>query len=326
MASEFNALNAASKITGCVPIEHKPSCWGFVGKVPRELSYVMRDGSPISDEMAKNIASFGPGLFTKEIRTVSFATEAEALAAIADYELASVAKSTGLITERDGVHECTLCGATGAPFEAALAHLKASHPKAGDVARVLEFIGEGEAQFYGTGGNCTAIRIVTGSIETLITSIANECQAPESLDEMCNAIEYEDDEDGDNGRNQKHEERDSALGDILLEMYGPSEGEPLPLPLEALTKWRASRGETFAPGLVSIVASASLYTDEDKDTEDGAWNLSRDHLARPDLANPEYIALQFEDADPSLWRTHDGTIYLPIDPEHPSETITVPRR
>ena len=56
--------------------------WSFGGSVPKDLAYADRaTGAPISDEDAAQIAQHGPGLFRARIRSLSWPTEADALAA-----------------------------------------------------------------------------------------------------------------------------------------------------------------------------------------------------------------------------------------------------
>ena len=54
--------------------------WSFVGSVPVELSYFMRDGSELGAEMIKKIQRHGPGLF-KGVGTRVFKTSKEAIKA-----------------------------------------------------------------------------------------------------------------------------------------------------------------------------------------------------------------------------------------------------
>ena len=55
--------------------------WGFVGNVPVSLGFAMKDGSPLSDEMAKNIAHVGPGIYSKKIKTLSWKSAQDAIKA-----------------------------------------------------------------------------------------------------------------------------------------------------------------------------------------------------------------------------------------------------
>ena len=56
--------------------------WSFGGSVPKDLAYADREtGAPISDEDAAQIAQHGPGLFRARIRSLTWPTEADALAA-----------------------------------------------------------------------------------------------------------------------------------------------------------------------------------------------------------------------------------------------------
>lgn len=52
----------------------------LVGTVPISCSYTRKDGSPISDKQAEGIRHAGPG-FVSDLKHVTYATEAEALAA-----------------------------------------------------------------------------------------------------------------------------------------------------------------------------------------------------------------------------------------------------
>lgn len=73
---------AVANINGCTVIRYSTGRFGFVGKVPAALCYAMIDGSAMSDETIRNIQQFGFGLFKKHVKLVSFATEAEAVAAL----------------------------------------------------------------------------------------------------------------------------------------------------------------------------------------------------------------------------------------------------
>ena len=56
--------------------------WSFGGSVPKDLAYANRaTGAPISDEDAAQIAQHGPGLFRARIRSLTWPSEADALAA-----------------------------------------------------------------------------------------------------------------------------------------------------------------------------------------------------------------------------------------------------
>ena len=56
--------------------------WSFGGSVPKDLAYADRaTGAPISDEDAAQIAQHGPGLFRARIRSLTWPSEADALAA-----------------------------------------------------------------------------------------------------------------------------------------------------------------------------------------------------------------------------------------------------
>jgi hypothetical protein len=66
-------------------IQYPSKAWGFVGRVPMELSFVMKDGSPVSDEMAANINNFGAGLYKSRITHVTFPTQEAAERALADF-------------------------------------------------------------------------------------------------------------------------------------------------------------------------------------------------------------------------------------------------
>ena len=56
--------------------------WSFAGSVPKDLAYADREtGDPISDEDAAQVAQHGPGLFRARIRSLTWPTQADALAA-----------------------------------------------------------------------------------------------------------------------------------------------------------------------------------------------------------------------------------------------------
>ena len=55
--------------------------FSFVGNAPTELSYRMKDGSPLTAEMKRKIRKHGPGLFKKEIQFITYKSPEEAVAA-----------------------------------------------------------------------------------------------------------------------------------------------------------------------------------------------------------------------------------------------------
>lgn len=63
-----------------VLLQNPSGSWSFAGRVPMHLSYRMIDGSPVSDDLARDIVSFGAGLFRSKIRSVVFTTESDAVA------------------------------------------------------------------------------------------------------------------------------------------------------------------------------------------------------------------------------------------------------
>lgn len=58
--------------------------WGFVGSVDARLSIVQLDGSPATPDQIRKAASFGIGIMRHEIRTRSWETRADAIAAAAE--------------------------------------------------------------------------------------------------------------------------------------------------------------------------------------------------------------------------------------------------
>ncbi len=70
--------------------------WSFGGSVPKDLAYADREtGAPISDEDAAQIAQHGPGLFRARIRSLTWPSEADALAAARALGIDEVTGSDG---------------------------------------------------------------------------------------------------------------------------------------------------------------------------------------------------------------------------------------
>jgi len=101
------------------------------------------------------------------------------------------------------------------------------------LAAVLSFLG---GRVEGMGGNCTAIVFDYGDSETLITSVKYDHTAPESLNEMADAITYDKDKPDEIRVGQR-----GTLRQILLDLYDPIAGEPLPGPLACLRTRGTSR-------------------------------------------------------------------------------------
>ncbi len=80
-SGSLNPMGVIGAITGAHLIQYPSGTWGFVGRVPASLSYENMDGTPISNEDARNIASHGAGLFRKRIRSISFETPRDAIIA-----------------------------------------------------------------------------------------------------------------------------------------------------------------------------------------------------------------------------------------------------
>lgn len=60
-------------------IQNPAGSYSFVGSVPMVLAYRDREtGLPLSPDMAKNVSQFGPGLFRKQVKSVTYPTRAEA--------------------------------------------------------------------------------------------------------------------------------------------------------------------------------------------------------------------------------------------------------
>ena len=87
--SEFKAFLNAGRISTCHLIDTSNGRWHFVGAVPAALSYVRKDGAPMTDKDAENCSSFGPN--AAGCKGISWATREEALAAAAacDAEIAN---------------------------------------------------------------------------------------------------------------------------------------------------------------------------------------------------------------------------------------------
>ena len=64
--------------------------WAFVGRVPVALGYMMKDGSPVTDQIARGIAHCGPGLYRDRIQPRTWLTAD--LARAAALELGYVAE------------------------------------------------------------------------------------------------------------------------------------------------------------------------------------------------------------------------------------------
>jgi hypothetical protein len=60
--------------------QHPSGRFSFVGSVPKELSYVRKDGQPLTDQDVKDIKQSGPG-FVSHVKARSFASRDEAYAA-----------------------------------------------------------------------------------------------------------------------------------------------------------------------------------------------------------------------------------------------------
>ncbi len=68
-------------------MQYPTGCWGFVGSVRADLCYVQLDGSPATDAQLDKARGFGPRL--ARLKTRSFATKADALAALAGEAVAA---------------------------------------------------------------------------------------------------------------------------------------------------------------------------------------------------------------------------------------------
>ena len=76
------ALRVIGGFQGTIwPTQYPSGRYGFVGQVPGNLAYTMIDGSPVPDELGLQIRRHGAGLFRQQIKAVTFATLAEAIAA-----------------------------------------------------------------------------------------------------------------------------------------------------------------------------------------------------------------------------------------------------
>ena len=68
----------------------------FAGAVPSDLVYRMKDGSPLSDEMARDVQQMGPGLFKNQVEQIAYdsAEEATAAAKKLGYEVKTTTSKT----------------------------------------------------------------------------------------------------------------------------------------------------------------------------------------------------------------------------------------
>jgi len=66
----------------CIAIETPKGRWELVGRVPTRLAYAMADGSELTDHACQAIAHCGPGILGSKIKSITYATESEALEAI----------------------------------------------------------------------------------------------------------------------------------------------------------------------------------------------------------------------------------------------------
>ncbi len=64
-----------------VVIENPNKTWSFAGSVPAALRHFRRDGKPLTAEDCTKIASFGAGLFRKEIGVCVWQSREDAVAA-----------------------------------------------------------------------------------------------------------------------------------------------------------------------------------------------------------------------------------------------------
>jgi hypothetical protein len=81
-----------------------------------------------------------------------------------------------------------------------------------------------------TGGGCTHIEFDHGETVTEIRSVPMEDVVPESWDEQAEAFFYEKSEGPEGGEVDGR----GTLRKVLLELYGPIEGETLPAELAVL--------------------------------------------------------------------------------------------
>ena len=76
------AQPATRRLRPLVLTKNPAGTWSFGGSAPKDLAYADRaTGAPISDEDAAQIAQHGPGLFRARIRSRTWSTQADALAA-----------------------------------------------------------------------------------------------------------------------------------------------------------------------------------------------------------------------------------------------------
>jgi hypothetical protein len=76
MGEMKDALRTIRALPSNVLIKNPAGSWSFVGSVDIRLSFTMKDGAPVDEKTAKNIASSGPGFCN--VKRVTWATEKEA--------------------------------------------------------------------------------------------------------------------------------------------------------------------------------------------------------------------------------------------------------
>ena len=62
-------------------IQYPSGRWGFVGSVDIRLAYTELDGSDLSDERARELVQFGPGLLRPRVKACAWPTRDAPIAA-----------------------------------------------------------------------------------------------------------------------------------------------------------------------------------------------------------------------------------------------------
>ena len=60
---------------GCHVLRNPAGTFSFVGDVPMALAYKRRDGTPMDDQLARNISRAGPGLYRDIVKSCTWPTE-----------------------------------------------------------------------------------------------------------------------------------------------------------------------------------------------------------------------------------------------------------
>ena len=93
-AEEKPTMKSALGSLGLHVDKNPAGSFSFVGSVPGDLSYRMKDGSPVPSDLQKKIRDHGPGLFKDQIEPVTYKTREEAVAAATAMGLEVAAEPT----------------------------------------------------------------------------------------------------------------------------------------------------------------------------------------------------------------------------------------